>query len=60
MPGVEQGSSTVENFHGLKPIHLPLMFQKNKDHPILGTLEGRKGDRTAQEFVKKQKMRMQE
>ena len=30
VPGVEQGSSTVDNFHGLKPIHLPLMFQKNR------------------------------
>ena len=35
VPGVEQGSSTVDNFHGLKPIHLPLMFQKNKGKLIL-------------------------
>ena len=28
--GVEQGSSSVDNFHGLKPTHLPLMFQKRK------------------------------
>ena len=28
--GVEQGSSSVENFHGLKPLHLPLMFQKRR------------------------------
>ncbi|XP_023321251.1 BAI1-associated protein 3 [Eurytemora carolleeae] len=60
VPGVEQGSSTVDNFHGLKPIHLPLMFQKNKEHPILHTLELRKNDKAAQEFIKKQKFRFQE
>ena len=30
LSGVEQGSSSVENFHGLKPLHLPLMFQKRR------------------------------
>ena len=28
--GVELGSSSVDNFHGLKPHYLPLMFQKQK------------------------------
>ena len=28
--GVEMGSSSVDNFHGLKPHYLPLMFQKQK------------------------------
>ena len=28
--GVEHGSSSVDNFHGLKPIQLSLMFQKQK------------------------------
>ena len=28
--GVEHGSSSVDNFHGLKPIQLTLMFQKQK------------------------------
>ena len=30
VPGVEIGSSSIDNFHGLKPFILPLMFQKNK------------------------------
>ena len=28
--GVEHGSSSVDNFHGLKPLQLALMFQKQK------------------------------
>ena len=30
VPGVEIGSSSIDNFHGLKPFILPLMFQKRK------------------------------
>ena len=30
VPGVEIGSSSIDNFHGLKPFMLPLMFQKRK------------------------------
>ena len=58
LPGVEHGSSSIDNFHGLKPINLPLMFQKQKRHPILVTLENRTGDRVAQEFLKKQRPRV--
>ncbi|XP_066902110.1 BAI1-associated protein 3 isoform X2 [Halyomorpha halys] len=57
IPGVT-GSSSVENFHGLKHVDLPLMHQKNKNHPILKTLETRTWDKMAQDFVKKQKMRL--
>lgn len=58
--GVEHGSSSVDNFHGLKPIQLPLMFQKQKDNPILDTLEARKSDKQAQDFIKRQRARFQE
>ena len=34
VPGVEIGSSSIENFHGLKPFILPLMFQKNKSENL--------------------------
>jgi len=60
VPGVEQGSSSVENFHGLKPLHLPLMFQKRRDHPVLKTLEMRTSDKVAQDFVRRQRARMTE
>uniref|UniRef100_A0A8D8TBQ9 BAI1-associated protein 3 n=1 Tax=Cacopsylla melanoneura TaxID=428564 RepID=A0A8D8TBQ9_9HEMI len=56
IPGVNQCNS--ENFHGLKNIELPLMHQKNKNHPILQTLESRQWDKMAQDFVKKQKPRL--
>lgn len=58
VPGVQCGNSYVGNFHGLKQIHLPLLFQHNKDHPILKVLELRTQDKLAQEFVKKNKERI--
>lgn len=58
--GVEHGSSSVDNFHGLKPLQLALMFQKQKDHPILKTLEERTSDKLAQECLKRQKERIQD
>ena len=56
--GVEMGSSSVDNFHGLKPHYLPLMFQKQKSMTsncltqlnCLRIIEGR------QTFYKKQKL----
>ena len=76
VPGVEIGSSSIDNFHGLKPFMLPLMFQKRKsiyriqrelelfkiflDHPILSTLEHRSDDKLAQDFLKRQKERIKE
>ena len=76
----EPGLAAADNFHGLKPIHLPLIFQHQKggnnsltecvqqcsielklcscaDHPILKALEVRSSDKTAQEFVKRQRRR---
>ncbi|KAL1129161.1 hypothetical protein AAG570_013692 [Ranatra chinensis] len=57
IPGVSSASS-ADNFHGLKHVELPLMHQKNKNHPILQTLETRTGDKQALDFVKKQKLRL--
>ncbi|KAF6203098.1 hypothetical protein GE061_003513, partial [Apolygus lucorum] len=57
IPGVSSTAS-ADNFHGLKHIELPLMQQKDKNHPILKTLETRTWDKLAQDFVKKQKLRM--
>ncbi|XP_063228828.1 BAI1-associated protein 3 [Bacillus rossius redtenbacheri] len=58
IPGVADNNSSIDNFHGLKAIDLVLMHQKNKNHPILQTLETRVGDKVAQDFVKKQKLRI--
>ncbi|KAJ8895018.1 hypothetical protein PR048_000327 [Dryococelus australis] len=58
IPGVADNNSSIDNFHGLKAIDLILMHQKNKNHPILQTLETRLGDKVAQDFVKKQKLRI--
>ncbi|CAG0885740.1 unnamed protein product [Darwinula stevensoni] len=61
-------ASTVDNFHGLKPFDLPLSFvSSSKDHfpplssdsILLKALEQRSLDRSAQEFVKRQKARME-
>ena len=30
VPGVAAANSTVDNFHGLKQVGLPLMFQESK------------------------------
>ncbi|XP_054287830.1 BAI1-associated protein 3-like [Macrosteles quadrilineatus] len=57
IPGVNSACN-ADNFHGLKQLELPLMHQKNKNHPILQTLELRTWDKSAQEFVKKQKQRI--
>ncbi|XP_024086156.1 BAI1-associated protein 3 isoform X2 [Cimex lectularius] len=57
IPGVSS-SASADNFHGLKLIELPLMQQKDKNHPILKTLETRTWDKQALDFVKKQKLRM--
>ncbi|CAH1112489.1 unnamed protein product [Psylliodes chrysocephalus] len=57
IPGVADTGSGVDNFHGLKPVELVLMQQHQRNHPILQILESRFGDRTALEFVKKQKQR---
>ncbi|XP_045109688.1 BAI1-associated protein 3-like isoform X3 [Portunus trituberculatus] len=56
--GVVASSSSVDNFHGLKPIELSLMFQKDPDNSILKVLETRTSDKVALEFVKKQKERI--
>ncbi|CAB4061826.1 BAIAP3 [Lepeophtheirus salmonis] len=53
IPGVSCQNSSIDNFHGLKLIHLPLLFQNNKEHPILNALESRSGDKMTQEFTKK-------
>jgi len=53
IPGVDRASSSADNFHGLKQIELNLMHQRQKDHPILATLETRQNDRLAQEFLRK-------
>ena len=82
IPGIQGANSTIGNFHGLKQVHLPLMFQENKGdtfrneyrhlensgkyhryfcflvHPIWSTLECRKDDKVAQDFLKKQKIRI--
>ncbi|KAG8306648.1 hypothetical protein J6590_042432 [Homalodisca vitripennis] len=57
IPGVNSACS-ADNFHGLKQLELPLMHQKNRNHPILQTLELRTWDKLAQDFVKKQKQRI--
>ncbi|XP_037880919.1 BAI1-associated protein 3 [Glossina fuscipes] len=57
IPGVADYSSSVENFHGLKQIELPLMQQRDKNNPILQILELRVNDKLAQDFVRKQKAR---
>ncbi|XP_030373043.1 BAI1-associated protein 3 [Scaptodrosophila lebanonensis] len=57
IPGVADYSTSVDNFHGLKQIELPLMQQKDKCNPILQILELRINDKQAQDFVRKQKAR---
>ncbi|KMQ96482.1 bai1-associated protein 3-like protein, partial [Lasius niger] len=57
IPGVADTNTSIENFHGLKHQELPLMHQKNRNHPILQILETRIGDKMALDFVKKQKQR---
>ncbi|XP_036671560.3 BAI1-associated protein 3 [Drosophila suzukii] len=57
IPGVADYSTSVDNFHGLKQIELPLMEQKDKCNPILQILEVRINDKQAQDFVRKQKAR---
>ncbi|XP_002012102.3 BAI1-associated protein 3 [Drosophila mojavensis] len=57
IPGVADYSTSVDNFHGLKQIELPLMQQKDKCNPILQILELRVNDKQAQDFVRKQKAR---
>ncbi|XKL63074.1 hypothetical protein PGB90_005438 [Kerria lacca] len=57
IPGVNS-TCNADNFHGLKHVDLPLMHQKNKNHPILQILESRTSDKLAQEFIKKQKSRI--
>lgn len=57
IPGVNS-TCNADNFHGLKHVDLPLMHQKNKNHPILQILESRTWDKAAQDFVKKQKPRI--
>ncbi|XP_052132967.1 BAI1-associated protein 3 [Frankliniella occidentalis] len=58
VPGVADTNSSIDNFHGLKQAELPLMHQKNRNHPILEVLETRLNDRTALDFVKKQRQRL--
>nr|CAD7398842.1 unnamed protein product [Timema poppensis] len=58
IPGVADNNSSIDNFHGLKQVDLSLMHQKNKNHPILQTLETRVAEKVAQDFVKKQKQRV--
>lgn len=90
IPGVAEYTTSVDNFHGLKQMDLPLMQQHDRskfhinpikknsswhkknhhqqhvvrahfahtDHPILQILETRIGDRTAQDFVRKQRDRL--
>ncbi|XP_067211831.1 BAI1-associated protein 3 isoform X3 [Linepithema humile] len=57
IPGVVDTNTSIDNFHGLKHQELPLMHQKNRNHPILQILETRIGDKMALDFVKKQKQR---
>ncbi|KAK7592924.1 hypothetical protein V9T40_007676 [Parthenolecanium corni] len=57
IPGVNS-TCNADNFHGLKHVDLPLMHQKNKNHPILRILEARTWDKVAVEFVKKHKPRI--
>ncbi|XP_012239526.1 BAI1-associated protein 3 isoform X1 [Bombus vosnesenskii] len=57
IPGVTDSNASIDNFHGLKHTELPLMHQKNRNHPILQILETRVGDKMALDFVKKQKQR---
>ncbi|XP_078053508.1 BAI1 associated protein 3 isoform X5 [Augochlora pura] len=57
IPGVADTNASIDNFHGLKPTELPLMHQKNRNHPILQILETRVGDRMAIDFVKRQRQR---
>ncbi|XP_037939126.1 BAI1-associated protein 3 [Teleopsis dalmanni] len=57
IPGVADYNTSVENFHGLKQIELPLMQQRDKNDPILQILELRVNDKQAQDFVRKQKSR---
>ncbi|KAG7211433.1 hypothetical protein KM043_010720 [Ampulex compressa] len=57
IPGVADTNTNIDNFHGLKHQELPLMHQKNRNHPILQILETRVGDKLALDFVKKQKQR---
>nr|XP_045584883.1 BAI1-associated protein 3-like [Procambarus clarkii] len=58
IPGVVPSSASVDNFHGLKPIELNLMFQKDPDNIILKVLETRTNEKMATDFVKKQKERI--
>lgn len=58
IPGVADYSTSIENFHGLKQVDLPLMQQNDKSHPILQILESRVSDKQAVEFVRKQKGRL--
>ncbi|XP_069958195.1 BAI1-associated protein 3 isoform X2 [Cherax quadricarinatus] len=58
IPGVVPSSTSVDNFHGLKPIEFNLMFQKDPDNIILKVLETRTNEKMAMEFVKKQKERI--
>ncbi|XP_075161228.1 BAI1 associated protein 3 [Haematobia irritans] len=58
IPGVADYGTSVENFHGLKQIELPLIQQNDKNNPILQILELRVNDKQAQDFVRKQKDRI--
>ncbi|XP_054012267.1 BAI1-associated protein 3 isoform X1 [Hylaeus anthracinus] len=58
IPGVADTNATIDNFHGLKHAELPLMQQKNRNHPILQILETRVGDKVALDFVRKQRQRL--
>ncbi|XP_023290645.1 BAI1-associated protein 3 [Orussus abietinus] len=58
IPGVVDSNASIDNFHGLKHLELSLMHQRNRYHPILRILETRVGDKTALDFVKKQKQRL--
>ncbi|XP_055382640.1 BAI1-associated protein 3 isoform X2 [Condylostylus longicornis] len=58
IPGVADYSTSVENFHGLKHVELPLLQQHDKNHPILQILESRTTDKLAIDFVRKQKARL--
>ncbi|XP_037044605.1 BAI1-associated protein 3 isoform X2 [Bradysia coprophila] len=58
IPGVADYNTSVDNFHGLKQVELPLMQQTEKNHPILQILESRVGDKQAVDFVRKQRARL--
>ncbi|XP_050539077.1 BAI1-associated protein 3 isoform X2 [Daktulosphaira vitifoliae] len=56
IPGVR--APLPHDINIIDKVDLILMHQHNKGHPILLTLEARHEDKVAQEFVKKQKVRM--